>query len=55
MEGDKIWERETGEEMFGGMEAESGGGRIWWQMTCRQVTRDAFLALLQALQVISAS
>lgn len=42
MEGDKIWERETGEEMFGGMEAESGGGRMWWQMTCKASDQRCF-------------
>lgn len=30
--------------MFGGTEAGADGGR-WWQMTGRQVTRDALLTL----------
>lgn len=43
LEGDKTWERETSEG-FGGTEASADGGR-WWQMTGRQVTRDALLTL----------
>lgn len=44
MEGDKTWERETSEG-FGGTEGSSADGGGWWQMTGRQVTRDALLTL----------